>query len=94
MSDPLVFRPQVEKADIDCSNGIIHVIDTVHDGSVPASLVDLFNLVRTGGLARSESEWRDLADRVHLKLHDVAPFEVPFSDLVLCLNLDSLTEDT
>ena len=72
----------------------IHVIDTVHDGSVPASLVDLFNLVRTGGLARSESEWRDLADRVHLKLHDVAPFEVPFSDLVLCLNLDSLTEDT
>jgi len=29
LSDPLVFRPQVEKADIDCSNGIIHVIDTV-----------------------------------------------------------------
>jgi len=72
----------------------VHVIDTVHDGSIPASMVDLFNLVRTGGLARTESEWRHLADRSHLALREIAPFEVPFSDLVLYADRDDPSEGT
>ena len=62
--------------------GSVHVIDAVLDGTAPTSLVDLFNLVRGGGGARSAEGWDSLASSAGLELVAINPFSIPFSDIV------------
>jgi hypothetical protein len=66
----------------------VYVVDTVHDGSLPAASVDLFNLVRTGGIARTEAQWKALAARCGFTIAEISLLAAPFSTITLHPSID------
>jgi hypothetical protein len=60
----------------------------VHDGSLPAASVDLFNLVRTGGIARTDAQWQALAARCGFTIAEMSLLAAPFSTITLHPSID------
>jgi AraC-like DNA-binding protein len=73
----VAIRPQL------ASDGVVHAIDALHDGSLSAGFVDLFNLVRSGGKARTEFEWRQLAESAGFGIVEFRSFAPPFTDIIM-----------
>ena len=61
----------------------VHAIDCIPSETSATGMVDLFNLVRGGGGARSEEQWRALAAAAGFSVVQIDPFLGPFSDIVL-----------
>ncbi len=64
----------------------VHVIDSIPSDLMATSTVDLFNLVRGGGGARTEAQWNELAAATGFTVSEIRPFMGPFSDIVLIPN--------
>lgn len=64
----------------------VHIIDSIPSDLMATSTVDLFNLVRGGGGARTEVQWNDLAVATGFTVSEIRPFMGPFSDIVLIPN--------
>jgi len=61
----------------------VHIIDTTPKEMFAISCVDLFNLTRFGGGARTEEQWRTLAASTGFTLVRIAPFMSPLlSDII------------
>lgn len=58
-------------------------VDAVLDGSPGPSMIDLFSLVRSGGGARTEQQWRTLSAASGFDLGEVRPFLPPFSTIYM-----------
>lgn len=61
----------------------VHVFDSVLGREPMTHSVDLFNLVRGGGGARTDGQWRDLARAAGFVILRIDPFRGPFSQIVL-----------
>lgn len=61
----------------------VHVIDSIPSELLATSTVDLFNLVRGGGGARTEAQWNEIAASTGFTVSAIRPFMGPFSDIVL-----------
>ena len=64
----------------------VHIIDSIPSDLMATSTVDLFNLVRGGGGARTEAQWHELAAATGFTVSVIRPFMGPFSDIVLIPN--------
>lgn len=63
--------------------GEVHVIDGVLSDTFAMSCMDLFNLTRFGGAARTEPQWRTLAASTGFTVVRIDSFLGPFFDIVL-----------
>ena len=72
--------------------GQIHVIDSVSGVGGISNYVDLMNLVRTGGSARTIEQWRGLVASCDLTISEIKPFRGEFSHLVLVANESATPE--
>jgi cyclopropane fatty-acyl-phospholipid synthase-like methyltransferase len=70
----------------------IHLIDSLSGDGGVSNYVDLVNLVRTGGSARTIEQWRDLVASCDLSISEIEPFKGAFSHIVL-VAIDSATPD-
>lgn len=61
----------------------VHLIDGVPSDLAATSCLDLFNLTRFGGGARTEEQWRTLAESSGFTVVRINPFLGPFFDIVL-----------
>jgi hypothetical protein len=55
----------------------VHIFDTTPNETLASSCVDLFNLTRFGGGARTEEQWRTLAEATGFTVVRIAPFLDP-----------------
>jgi len=61
----------------------VHLIDGIPGDTLASSCLDLFNLARLGGGARTEDQWRTLAASTGFSVVRIGPFLGPLSDIVL-----------
>jgi hypothetical protein len=61
----------------------VHLIDCIPSDVFATSMFDMVNLVRLGGGARTEEQWRSLAALTGFTVARINPFRTPMSDIVL-----------